>query len=144
MQVMTTRRPGLLGSTVMEDVLHHFFNKDFPEHLRNTTSGYPVADIYTDKSGDTVMEFALAGFTRDELSVDIQPEKRSITVSADSSAREDESNERRIAKRSFKKTYINYNDNLDLNSSSAAYENGLLTINVPKRKDAEPISVKIS
>ena len=51
------------------------------------------------------MEFALAGFSKDELTVDVKPEKRSITVSAQTSANEGDTG-RRIARRNFSKTYV--------------------------------------
>ena len=51
---LTTYRPGLLGRTVFDDVFDNFF-MDFPQHLKRTTSGYPVADIYQNETGDTVM-----------------------------------------------------------------------------------------
>ena len=136
-------RPSLLGRNVFDDVFDNFFRSDFPTHLRRSTEGYPVADIYGDNDGNTVMEFALAGFTKSDLMVDVQPEKRSITVSADATTDEDSSPSRRIARRSFKKTYVNYDDNLDLTSASASYENGLLTIKVPSRVDVQPLSIAI-
>ena len=46
-------RPGLLGSGVFDDVFDNFFT-DFPRHLRQSTSGYPVTDIYNDDNGNTV------------------------------------------------------------------------------------------
>jgi len=135
-------RPGLLGSGVFDDVFDNFFT-DFPRHLRQSTSGYPVTDIYNDDNGNTVMEFALAGFSRSDLNVDVQPERRSITVSATSSDNLDEQNPRRIARRNFHKTYVNYDDNLDISNASAIFENGLLTIIVPQRAEIQPISIKI-
>ena len=80
---LTTYRPGLLGRTVFDDVFDNFF-MDFPQHLKRSTSGYPVADIYRNDAGDTIMEFALAGFSKNDLSIEVKPEKRSITVSANS------------------------------------------------------------
>ena len=139
---IATYRPGLLGSGVFDDVFDNFFT-DFPRHLRQTTSGYPVTDIYNDENGNTVMEFALAGFSRSDLNVDVQPERRSITVSATSSDNLDSEASRRIAKRNFKKTYVNYDDNLDISNVSAIFENGLLTITVPKRPEIQPISINI-
>ena len=135
-----TYRPGLLGRTVFDDVFDNFF-VDFPQHLKRTTSGYPVADIYRNANGDTVMEFALAGFTKEELSIEVKPEKRSITVSANSD--ESASDNRRIARRSFQKTYVNYDDNLDLSSVEASFENGLLTVTVPTRPEVQPVSIEI-
>ncbi len=44
---LTTYRPGLLGRNVIDDVFDSFF-VDFPRHLKQTTQGYPVADIFRD------------------------------------------------------------------------------------------------
>ena len=139
---LTTYRPSLLGRTVFDDVFSTFFS-DFPSHLQKSTSGYPVADIYRTEDGSTVMEFALAGFTKEELSIDIRPDKRSITVSANSPSADD-SAPRRIARRSFTKTYVNYDDNLALTDASASFDNGLLTVTVPPQAEAQPLSITIS
>ena len=137
-----TTRPGLLGRSVFDDVLGSLFSDSFPTMLRQSTEGYPVADIYRNDGGDTVMEFALAGFNKEELSIDIQPGKRSITVKASSSSSEGADN-RRIARRSFQKTFVNYDDNLDLTNASAAFENGLLTVMVPQRPEVTPLQLEI-
>ena len=138
---LTTYRPGLLGRTVFDDVFDNFF-MDFPQHLKRTTSGYPVADIYQNETGDTVMEFALAGFSKEDLTIEVKPEKRSITVAAKSENAVDDA--RRIARRSFQKTYVNYDDNLDLSAVEASFENGLLIVTVPTRPEIQPIKVNIS
>ena len=139
---ITTYRPGLLGRGVFDDIFDNFFT-EFPRHLKQSTQGYPVADIYTNEDGSTVMEFALAGFTREELSIDVQPDKRSVTVSANAQTNEGENTSRRIARRSFTKTYVNYDDNLDLSEASADFQNGLLTVTVPQRPEVTPVSIKI-
>ena len=135
--------PGLLGRGVFEDMFDDFF-VDFPRHLSRTTSGYPVADIYTGTDGSTVMEFALAGFSREDLKVDVLPEKRSITVTAHTGDDDDSNRQRRIARRGFTKTYINYDDNLDMSAATASFENGLLTITVPTRPETKPLAIAIS
>lgn len=137
------RRPSLLGNTVFDSFFNDFFGEDvFPTHLTKTTSGYPVADIYQDNDGSTIMEFALAGFSRSELSIDVKPERRSITVSAESGNGDDVSS-RRIARRAFSKTYVNYDDNLDLSRAEATFENGLLTVMVPRRPETQPVRIEI-
>jgi len=135
--------PSLLGRNVFDDMFDAF-TVDFPRHLKQSTQGYPVADIYRNDDGSTVMEFALAGFSREELNIDIQPDKRSITVSAENNADGDGPAQRRIARRSFTKTYVNYDNNLDLTNTSARFENGLLTVTVPPRAEMQPVSVSIS
>jgi HSP20 family molecular chaperone IbpA len=76
------------------------------------------------------------------LKIDVQPEKRSITVSANSDETEDRGT-RRIARRSFTKTYVNYDDNLDLTQAQAAYVNGLLTVVLPQRPEVQPVEIDI-
>jgi len=145
MNTALTRRntsfPGLLGRSVFDDLFDSFFT-DVPTYVQKSTQGYPVADIYSDTDGNTVMEFALAGFTREQLTVEVKPEKRTLTVSADTDT--GENGNRRIARRSFNKTYVNYDDNLDLAEAVASFENGLLSIKVPKRPDAQPVAIDIT
>ena len=78
MNTAITRRnatfPGLLGRSVFDDIFDNFFT-DVPTYVQKSTQGYPVADIYSDAEGNTVMEFALAGFTREELTVILLAEK---------------------------------------------------------------------
>ena len=140
MNAITTYRPGLLGHKVINEVFDNFFN-DFPTHLKASTQGYPVADIYRDDDGSTVLEFALAGFKKKELAIDIQPDKRSITITG--KANEEKSKRQRIARRNFTRTYVNYDDNLDLSSAKASFVDGLLTVRVPQRPEVKPVSIDI-
>ena len=144
---MTTRqltpyRPGLLGRAVLDELFGDVFSNQFPAYLRQSTQGYPVVDILHREDGSTVLEFALAGFSKEELTVDVSPEKKSITVSATSS-NDAESNSRRIARRSFSKTFVNYDSKLDLTRADASFENGLLTVTVPPRPEVQPVSIEI-
>jgi len=138
MTTLTTYRPSLLGRSVFDDL---FNAMDIPTLMNRTTQGYPVADMYQNESGETIMEFALAGFTKDDLNVEIKPEKNTITVSANRSEGGDD--KRRIARRSFTKTYVNYDNNLDLSNTTAQFNNGLLTLVLPRKEEARPLSIKI-
>ena len=142
MTTLTTYRPALLGRNVFDDIFDSML--DIPSLVNRTTKGYPVADIYKSDDGHTVMEFALAGFQKEDLHVDIIPEKREIHISADSS--EDEQSNfksRRIARRAFHKTFVNYDSNLDLSQAEASYENGLLRISLPTKPEAKTLTVEI-
>ena len=146
MNTALTRRtnvsfPSLLGRSVFDDVFDTFFN-DMPAHVKQSTQGYPVADIYSDADGNTVMEFALAGFSKENLTIEVKPEERTLTVAANTD--EGGVSERRIARRSFSKTYVNYDDNLDLAQAQARYENGLLSITVPRRPEVAPVAINIA
>ncbi len=138
---LTTYRPSLLGRNVFEDIFDSML--DFPQLMQKTTQGYPVADIYREENGNTVMEFALAGFRKEDLSIEIKPENKSITVSAKSENITERERQRRVARRNFSKTYVNYDSNLDLNATTAEFENGLLRLVVPQRPEAKPLRVEI-
>ena len=140
MTTLTTYRPTLLGRSVFDDIFNSML--DMPTLINRTTQGYPVADIYKNDDGSTTLEFALAGFNKNELFVEVKPEERTITVSANSNNANE--NQRRIVRRSFKKTYVNYDNNLDLSKVEANYENGLLTINLPTRPETQAINVQIN
>ena len=139
---LTTYRPTLLGRNVFDDFINAM---DFPTLMNRTTQGYPVADIFKNKDGSTTMEFALAGFNRENLHVDIIPDKREIHISADSHGDEEQDNfkSRRIARRAFHKTFVNYDSNLDLSKAEASYKNGLLRINLPAKPESETLTVEI-
>ena len=139
MTTLTTYRPNVLGRTVFDEIFNSML--DMPTLINKTTQGYPVADIYKNEDGSTTMEFALAGFDKEELNVEVKPEERTITVSAASDTGAQA--QRRIARRSFKKTYVNYDNNLDLTAAKADYKNGLLTISLPTRPEAQAINVNI-
>ena len=135
-------QPGLLGHSVWNDAFTEFFNTTNWLPLQNkTVQGYPVCDIYRSEDGSTVLEFALAGFKKDDLTIEVKPEKRSITVSASSEDKGETA--RRIAKPSFTKTYVNYDADLDLTATEAKFENGLLTITVPTRPEVKPLAIEI-
>ena len=139
---LSIHRPGLLGRSVFDDIFDTML--DIPTLVNRTTQGYPVADIYKDENDDTVMEFALAGFSKNDLSIAIKPEKNTVTVSAANSNEDDSNSSRRIARRSFNKTYVNYDINLDLSSATAEFKNGLLRLVLPNKPEAKPVTIKIN
>jgi len=139
--LFNNRVPNLIGRTVWDDLFHSFFNE--PETLvRRSTEGYPVTDIYRDQSGNQVIELALAGFKRDDLSVEIKDNQ--ITVSAHKQDDDDSQVTRRIARRSFKKTFVDYSNKLNLAGSDASFEDGLLKISVPPLVEASPLAIEIN
>jgi HSP20 family molecular chaperone IbpA len=84
----------------------------------------------------------LAGFSKEDLNIEIKPENNTITVSAAHEGTGE--NKRRIARRSFTKTYVNYDNNLNLNNTTAEFSNGLLTLVLPRREETKPLNIKIN
>ena len=67
----------------------------------------------------------------------------SITVSANPDGQNEET-QRRIARRSFQKTFVNYDSNLDLLASTAEFHNGLLSVTVPRKATSQPVIIDIA
>ena len=132
-------RPSLLGRSVWDEMFDSFFDAA-PNLVRRSTEGYPVTDIYKDDDGNSVIECALAGFTKDQLSVEVKDGR--ITITADGGA--EDANARRIARRSFQKTFVAPDNMLDMSSAHASFENGLLRVIVPPTPEAQPVSINIS
>jgi len=130
--------PSLLGRNIFDELFG-----DFHQLTRRSTQGYPVADIFSNEDGSTTLEFALAGFSKEDLTIEIQPEKSSLTVRAEASSNTD-TNERRIARRSFQKTFVNYDSNLDLTASTAEFHNGLLSVTIPRKAEVQPVIIDIN
>jgi len=133
-----TRVPSLLGRSVWDDLFTNFFSE--PDALvRRSTEGYPVTDIYRDDDGNSVIECALAGFSKDQLTVEVKD--GSLTITAGGGTKEDD--ERRIACRSFTRTYVDHSGKLDLTQASANFENGLLRVTVPPTPEAQATTIAI-
>jgi len=131
--------PSLLGRSVLDDLFTNFFSE--PDALvRRSTEGYPVTDIYRDDDGNSVIECALAGFTKDQLTVEVKD--GSLTIVADGGTEED--GERRIARRAFTRTYVDHSGKLDLTQAAANFENGLLRVTVPPTPEAQPTTITIA
>ena len=137
--IKTRMSPAIIGSAVFDEVFNQFFN-DSQKMIKNSTSGYPVTDIYTNEKGSQVIEMALAGFKKTDLNVNA--EDNTITISCDTESNSISSG-RRIAKRKFKKTFVDYHNQLDFSKTKADFVDGLLTVEIPKIESKKKISINI-
>tara|TARA_Y100000310_G_scaffold282943_1_gene304574 strand:+ start:257 stop:697 length:441 start_codon:yes stop_codon:yes gene_type:complete len=145
MTALTIIPPALLGRTAFDQIFDSFFQDPFPM-IKRSTEGYPLTDIYVDSEGNQVIEIALAGFSKEELAVEVMDNK--VTIRAAAHLPEDDSKnqglQRRIAQRAFSRTFVDYNNQLDLALSSVSFENGLLRIVIPKIPEQQPIVLSIT
>lgn len=149
---LTLRTPSIMGRNVFDQIFDHFFS-DHHTMIKRSTDGYPLTDIYKDENDNQVIEMALAGFTKEDIKVLIQENK--ITIRYDGAIEEAAKDvrgdiyeirkrpQRRIAKRAFNKTFVDYQNNCNLMGSQATFENGLLRIVIPNNIEAIPTEIKI-
>jgi HSP20 family molecular chaperone IbpA len=119
-------------------------SKEYEKDILGTDDSYPTNVIQRTtktESGtkeDRILQFALAGFNKNDISVsirgdilDIKAEKPKTEKNA---AVTDVYQKRRIAERSFKTQYT-LGAKIDKNSFTAKFENGLLEIGLPVQED---------
>ena len=137
-----THVPALLGNGAIDRLFEEFFQNPEP-YVKQTTTGYPLTDIYKEEDGSQVIEMALAGFSKEDILINTEANK--ITISAEGSKLKGQlvENRRRIAKRAFKKSFVDYHNTLDFGSSNATFENGLLRIQIPLREEVKPRQITI-
>ena len=140
MTTLALRTPALLGRSAFDQIFDQFFNDPVPM-IKSSTNGYPLTDIYKDESNNQIIEMALAGFKKEELLIEAQENK--INISADNIGTDGGAPERRIARRSFKKTFIDYHNQLDFDAATATFVDGLLRISIPPQKVVKPIEISI-
>ena len=118
--------PSLMGKTIFDDFFRQ--NEGF---VNKSTTGFPVTDMYYDDNGNSIIEMALAGYSKEDISVEAENNK--ITISSSGA---DNTNGRKIARRSFKKTFVNYDNLLDLSTMNASFQDGLLQLTIPTKAEA--------
>ena len=120
-----TNAPFLLGRNAFDSLFDEFFTDPTPQ-IKTSTQGYPLTDLYRDDDGNQIIEMALAGFNKDDIVIECGPEN-SFEISYENKEEGGEKS-RRIARRSFKKTFVDYGGKLDLEAAVATFENGLQSI----------------
>ena len=141
MTALTLRTPSLMGRTAFEQIFDQVFG-DQRNMIKQSTSGYPITDIYKDENENQVVEMALAGFTKEDIKIEVKENKISISHQAEPWNGQDRP-PRRIAKRSFERSFVDYYNNFDLSSATATFENGLLKILVPPIAEKKSMVIQI-
>tara|TARA_Y100000310_G_C20625898_1_gene785858 strand:- start:1152 stop:1568 length:417 start_codon:yes stop_codon:yes gene_type:complete len=130
--------PSIVGRGTFDQFFNQIFEDPFTM-VKRSTEGYPLTDLYKDEEENQVIEVALAGFSRDELNIEVKD--NSITISCESAGADEQ--QRRIARRSFTRSFVDYDHQLDMRKSNASFENGLLKIVIPPTEEAKPTVIDI-
>jgi HSP20 family molecular chaperone IbpA len=136
--------PALMGRNSLDQLFDAFFSNPMPQ-IEKTTQGYPLTDIYKDDDGNQIIEMALAGFAKEEISIQCAPNKTLIISSErmDGITPNQALSGRRIARRRFTKSFVDYYNQLDFGSSTATFENGLLRVKIPPIDAEEYAKIEI-
>ena len=153
---MKRKRPTQLAFIDMRDeflkpfdqVFDQMLTQQFPNFAEQTgidflKGAYPKCNIIdTDDAVEVIAE--IPGLTKDD--VNIKVENGVMTISGRQSVAHDKPSTKYIRRElkhsSFKRSF-ELGDTLDPSQISAAFENGILTISIPKKEEAKPQSIDI-
>jgi len=101
-------------------------------------------DVYTDQSGNTIIEFAIVGADKKDIKVSTSGQTLKIEYDSASDTENKDFFHRKISRRSLKKAF-SLSETVDKSKIEAEYKNGLLKIVIPinkqEKKDTQ-ISIK--
>ena len=139
-RLMMRTTPAIMSSRAFDQFFESFFTQP-DQWVKNSTEGYPLTDIWREDDDTQVIQMALAGFARDNLSV--ETDKNRITISSSKSDDEDTKSSRRIARRAFTKTFVDHQNQLDMSKADAEFKDGLLTVRIPSIIKSKKTTIKI-
>ena len=122
-------------------ILDDFFGNEWVDKTSSTAPAVNV--IETDK--EYKVEIAAPGLTRDDFKIDIN-EDNELTVSMEKKVEKNEESEKEGKKHTFLRREFSYSsfrqrmilpDNVNVDNIDAKMENGVLTIDIPKKTEEE-------
>ena len=127
-------------------LLNRFFDNDldfWSRNYSNTDTTIPSVNIKEDVDSFTV-EVAAPGFDKEDFNIELNNDL--LTVSSEKEISEETKEGERFTKREFSYQSFNRSFNLpkmvEAEKITAKYENGILTIDIPKKDEAKPKPIK--
>ena len=120
------------------------YNSEVPEEALTATSYAPPVDIYEDEH-NIMLKLEVPGI--DENDIDVRIENTTLTVHGERKMEKEEKEEnfRRVERQygEFTRSFA-LPSSVDLAQVSAAYDKGVLKINLAKKAEAKPKQIKVN
>ena len=122
----------------LESEIDRLFESALTDFGGTTSATRFPADLYEDKD-NIYVRAELPGVTRENINVEMVEGYLTISATRKTPATEGEGEESFSFSRS-----VNITDDVQADKVSAAYENGVLTVTLPKREEAKPKKITVS
>lgn len=120
------------GQDPMESLINSFFDDSFTSMAANFK-----ADII-EKEDKYVIEAELPGMHKDDIELEIDNDRLTISANQTEEVKEEEENYIRRERRSGSYQRSFYIDNVNEDDIKASYDNGILKIDLPKEEPTKP------
>lgn len=119
-----------------------FSNETFGTPRTNFSSKSPFVNI-KETEDDFSLEFSIPGISKDDVNIELDNEKLTVSAEFKSDGSKDAGNftRREFHVSSFKRSFI-LPDTIDASKIRANHENGILEILMPKKEEAKPKPVR--
>jgi HSP20 family protein len=121
----------------LESEIDRLFDNALSEFSRSSTAHFPV-DLYEDQN-NTYVRAELPGVNRDDINVEMTDGYLSIAATRKTSATDGEAEQSYAFSRA-----VSIADDVQTDKVSAQYENGVLTVTLPKREEAKPKKIAVA
>lgn len=127
------RNDSLLNFFDMDRVFDNFFNDSvFPSHFSN--SGHMKVDI-SENEKEYILEAELPGVKKDEINLEVNDDRLTITVNRDEKTEEKKDNYLRRERRTSSMIRSFSLENVASDKITAKHDNGILTLVLPKKEE---------
>ena len=146
--LMVPNGKNLFGFEIFDEIFKDFdfFLRESPTVKELYSVSFPPANVYIkQESKDLVFEFALAGYSQDDIDISFEGDKMFLEITKTS--KEDSKDyylHRGIKMSSQKRWYFVPLSKYKVEDAEAKFENGILTVNVPAKEEAKPRKIKIN
>ena len=125
--------------------LFNFFNELDKDLFSDSMQVNSCRTDIRDKGDRYVMESELPGFEKEDISIDIKDSYLVISAERKNSSEEKNDDDKYIRRERSYSSYKRSFDISDVNTDeiNAEYKNGILTIELPKKKHEEPVTKKL-
>ena len=130
------------------DSLSRLFNRFFEEEGTDQRQYFaiPPANI-REQEKDYIIELAVPGYTKENFSIELDENLLTISLNEEGQKEDKEDKEHYIMKEfgfeGFKRSF-RLSDKVEKEQIAAKYENGLLQVTIPKKKEMMNRSIEIS
>lgn len=119
----------------LETEIDRLFETALRDFGSGATSGQFPVDIYED-ADNTYVRAELPGVNRDDINVEMANGYLTVAAARKSASEGEES-------AAFSRS-VSISDEIDTAKVAAAYENGVLTVTLPKREEAKPKKITVA
>jgi len=144
MTLVKFNRPASRTASPFNSLVNELFdNVNFPDFKKYNRGNFPSVNV-SENEKEFQVEVSAAGFSKEEIAIAV--EENTLTLSGEKKT-EEAKEEKRYSRKEF--SFANFNrsftlpENIDQEKIAAKFENGIISITLPKKDAPEKVVRKI-